>query len=160
MEGNKITYHQQVSYCGKARCRRCREGIGHGPYWYAYQTVNGRTVRTYVGKEPPAEVVAARSEASSRASQEFAQTILRFSTLGQFRLEQRGGDPQHGTSPSWEQSTRPWLWRNRRSCGSMPMPLNTCWPRPAPPAIPARLNNSWKRPPVCMAATFCPTRWP
>ena len=60
---SKITYHQQVSYCGKPRCRRCREGIGHGPYWYAYQTVNGRTVRTYVGKEPPAEMQPTPEEA-------------------------------------------------------------------------------------------------
>src|SRR5260370_6891181 len=55
---SKITYHQQVSYCGKPRCRRCREGTGHGPYWYAYQTVNGRTVRTYVGKQLPTELQA------------------------------------------------------------------------------------------------------
>ena len=52
---SKITYHQQVSYCGKPRCRKCREGTGHGPYWYAYQTVDGRTTRTYVGKNLPPE---------------------------------------------------------------------------------------------------------
>ena len=50
---SKITYHQQMSYCGKARCRKCRDGAGHGPYWYAYQTVNGRMKRTYIGKELP-----------------------------------------------------------------------------------------------------------
>ena len=50
---SKITYHQQVSYCGKPRCRKCREGSGHGPYWYAYQTVDGRTTRTYIGKTLP-----------------------------------------------------------------------------------------------------------
>src|SRR5579875_2309300 len=58
MDG-KVTYHQQVSYCGKPRCRRCSEGIGHGPYWYAYKVVNGRTVRTYIGKELPPEIKAA-----------------------------------------------------------------------------------------------------
>jgi len=42
----KVTYHQQVSYCGKPRCKKCREGTGHGPYWYSYQTVDGRTSRT------------------------------------------------------------------------------------------------------------------
>ncbi len=52
---SKITYHQQMSYCGKARCGKCRTGIGHGPYWYAYQTINGRVKRTYIGKELPAE---------------------------------------------------------------------------------------------------------
>ncbi len=52
---SKITYHQQMSYCGKVRCGKCRTGIGHGPYWYAYQTVNGRIKRTYIGKELPQE---------------------------------------------------------------------------------------------------------
>ncbi len=92
MDG-KITYHQQVSYCGKPRCRRCREGVGHGPYWYAYQTVNGRTVRSYVGKQAPPEIVAAaQAQASGLASPEFANTLLRLSVLGQFRLEQRAVD--------------------------------------------------------------------
>jgi len=53
---SKLSYHQQMSYCGKARCRKCRDGAGHGPYWYAYQTVNGRVKRTYIGKELPSEV--------------------------------------------------------------------------------------------------------
>ncbi len=101
---SKITYHQQVSYCGKPRCRRCREGIGHGPYWYAYQTVNGRTVRTYVGKEPPAEMLSTLDEAtnSNRGAQASGQgqaavsmgaeqrgSLVRLYVLGQFRLEHR-----------------------------------------------------------------------
>ncbi len=67
MQG-KITYHQQVSYCGKARCNKCRAGIGHGPYWYAYQTRDGRTVRTYIGKKLPPEVAAVREEFASYSS--------------------------------------------------------------------------------------------
>src|SRR5436305_9174560 len=55
----KVTYHQQPSFCGKPRCRKCREGIGHGPYWYAYTTIAGQTRRTYVGKELPSEMQAA-----------------------------------------------------------------------------------------------------
>jgi len=51
-------FRQQVSYCGKPTCRRCREGQGHGPYWYAYQTVDGRTTRTYIGHALPPEVSA------------------------------------------------------------------------------------------------------
>ncbi len=46
-----IKYYQQVNFCGKKNCRKCQEGIGHGPYWYSYQTVNGRTVSTYIGRE-------------------------------------------------------------------------------------------------------------
>ena len=54
---SKVTYRQQVSFCGKPQCRKCREGIGHGPYWYAYHTSEqGRMVRTYVGKRLPAGV--------------------------------------------------------------------------------------------------------
>jgi DNA-binding SARP family transcriptional activator len=110
MEG-KITYHQQVSYCGKPRCRRCREGIGHGPYWYAYQTVNGRTVRTYVGKNLPAEMQTAQPEVVAPPSPEFASTLLRLYVLGQFRLEQRGS--QNGTSVRWETVTDPSLQHQR-----------------------------------------------
>ncbi|HEX6485049.1 MAG TPA: DUF6788 family protein [Ktedonobacteraceae bacterium] len=88
---SKITYHQQVSYCGKPRCRRCREGIGHGPYWYAYQTVNGRTVRTYVGKEPPAEMQSRPEETAISTVTELPTTLVRLYVLGQFRLEHRNG---------------------------------------------------------------------
>ncbi len=56
----KVTYHQQVTYCGKLRCRKCRDGVGHGPYWYAYQIINGRTIRTYIGKHLPADAVISR----------------------------------------------------------------------------------------------------
>jgi DNA-binding SARP family transcriptional activator len=97
MDG-KITYHQQVSYCGKPRCRRCREGVGHGPYWYAYRTVNGRTVRTYIGKEPPPGVLEQQARESSAAASEFANTLLRLYVLGQFRLEQRV-TPASGFAP-------------------------------------------------------------
>src|ERR671927_873197 len=90
MDG-KITYHQQVSYCGKPRCRRCREGIGHGPYWYAYQTINGRTVRTYVGKHPPAEMQDGRGEATESGVTNLAGAVVRLYVLGQFRLERRSG---------------------------------------------------------------------
>ncbi len=91
MEG-KITYHQQVSYCGKPRCRRCREGTGHGPYWYAYQTINGRTVRTYVGKNPPAEALqgaAGSEERLTSAADTAADAVVRLYVLGQFTLERR-----------------------------------------------------------------------
>src|SRR5579883_2045925 len=100
---SKITYHQQVSYCGKPRCRRCREGIGHGPYWYAYQTVSGQTTRTYIGKKLPPDVQAAMETAPVLSSDtslspvsstpisplDPATTFMRVLTLGQFRIERR-----------------------------------------------------------------------
>jgi DNA-binding SARP family transcriptional activator/predicted negative regulator of RcsB-dependent stress response len=95
MNGGKITYHQQVSYCGKPHCRRCREGIGHGPYWYAYQTVNGRTIRTYVGKHPPAEMKGPIEQAKgSMMAPELAAALARLYVLGQFRLEYRDEQQQ------------------------------------------------------------------
>ena len=105
---SKITYHQQISYCGKQRCRRCREGIGHGPYWYAYQTIDGRTTRTYIGKHLSAEAQATMEgmlpmrELPVPASSEHEQ--LRIYTLGQFRLERRDGSEwQTVTDAGWQQ---------------------------------------------------------
>ena len=37
-----ITYQFQFRKCGKASCSTCREGQGHGPYWYAYWREDGR----------------------------------------------------------------------------------------------------------------------
>jgi predicted ATPase len=50
---DKVTYRQQVTYCGKPSCRKCQQGTGHGPYWYSYKVIDGRTVRTYIGKHLP-----------------------------------------------------------------------------------------------------------
>jgi DNA-binding SARP family transcriptional activator len=53
---SKVTYRQQFTRCGKQRCHKCKQGTGHGPYWYAYWSVNGRTVSKYLGKEAPQEI--------------------------------------------------------------------------------------------------------
>ena len=53
---SKVTYRQQYTRCGKQRCRKCREGVGHGPYWYAYWNEKGRTISKYVGTNLPTEV--------------------------------------------------------------------------------------------------------
>ena len=52
----KVTYRQQFTRCGKQRCHKCRQGTGHGPYWYAYWSVNGRTVSKYLGKDAPEDI--------------------------------------------------------------------------------------------------------
>ena len=52
----KVTYRQQFTRCGKQRCHTCRQGAGHGPYWYAYWSVNGRTVSKYLGKDAPEDI--------------------------------------------------------------------------------------------------------
>ena len=98
---SKITYHQQVSYCGKTRCKKCREGVGHGPYWYAYKTVDGHTTRTYVGKNLPAEALTTLEASGALAESDLASpaldlntVALRISVLGQFRLERRTSELQ------------------------------------------------------------------
>lgn len=56
----QIGYRLQTAYCGKPGCKKCRAGEGHGPYWYAYQHINGRAVRRYVGKALPAQADSAQ----------------------------------------------------------------------------------------------------
>ena len=42
--------------CGKARCRKCERGEGHGPYWYLYFRRNGKLTSRYIGKIIPEEL--------------------------------------------------------------------------------------------------------
>ena len=48
-----ITYQLQHRKCGKASCSTCRNGQGHGPYWYAYWREGSRLRSGYVGKINP-----------------------------------------------------------------------------------------------------------
>src|ERR1700730_12162905 len=86
---DKVTYRQQVNFCGKESCRKCREGIGHGPYWYAYTITHGRTRRKYIGKQMSPEIQAALSTAPTSLTNQADpdDVLLRLFTLGQFRLE-------------------------------------------------------------------------
>ncbi|HCI81430.1 MAG TPA: hypothetical protein DHW02_17275 [Ktedonobacter sp.] len=109
---NKITYRQQFTRCGKERCRKCREGEGHGPYWYAYWSEKGRTVSKYIGVHLPtnAEIevnqqvqeiaAASNSKAEPAYNTLFAETPssptshssspeLRVYLLGQFHVERK-----------------------------------------------------------------------
>jgi hypothetical protein len=54
-------YTQEYSKCSKPTCSTCRDGQGHGPYWYSYHysPTLKRRVRKYIGKDldralPPA----------------------------------------------------------------------------------------------------------
>ena len=112
---SKVTYHQQVSYCGKPRCRKCREGTGHGPYWYAYKTVDGKTTRTYVGKDLPPEALASMEGVQAAVNiaapntGDLARSFVRIYTLGQFRLERR-----HGRNNSEWQTVTDSTWQQQR----------------------------------------------
>jgi hypothetical protein len=51
-----VTYRQEYIRCGKPTCRKCNGDLdspGHGPYWYGYTTIAGKTKKKYVGKERP-----------------------------------------------------------------------------------------------------------
>jgi DNA-binding SARP family transcriptional activator/tetratricopeptide (TPR) repeat protein len=95
---NKVTYRQQFTRCGKERCRKCREGEGHGPYWYAYWSEKGRTVSKYVGIQLPAHKEAMHRQADEKDQvhsitvQSAAGPFLRVYLLGQFRMERRNGN--------------------------------------------------------------------
>lgn len=136
MVDGKVTYHQQVTFCGKPRCRKCREGIGHGPYWYAYRTVDGQTTRTYIGKNLPPGVEEtgqattihpqktnsepAKSGSSMSPGTRQASTnsqpdapLLRILTLGQFRLERRDASSTSQKNPTW-QPVSDTIWQQRQ----------------------------------------------
>ncbi|HZU69383.1 MAG TPA: DUF6788 family protein [Ktedonobacteraceae bacterium] len=55
-----ITYQLQYRKCGKPSCKTCREGKGHGPYWYAYWREGSRLRSGYVGKTPPDGITRAK----------------------------------------------------------------------------------------------------
>lgn len=105
---NKVTYRQQFTRCGKQRCRKCREGAGHGPYWYAYWSENGRTVSKYIGIHPPVEKTeprpldaGVRIPVGDRQTRE-GEAVLRVYLLGQFRIEYRSGEEwQPIATPAW-----------------------------------------------------------
>jgi Family of unknown function (DUF6788) len=47
------TLRLELVKCGKERCRKCREGPAHGPYWYLYFRRNGKLTSRYIGKRIP-----------------------------------------------------------------------------------------------------------
>jgi hypothetical protein len=53
--GDGWTYRLEKVKCGKENCR-CARGELHGPYWYAYRTVDGKTKSKYIGKKLPEQV--------------------------------------------------------------------------------------------------------
>ena len=48
-----VTYQFQYRKCGKSSCSTCRNGQGHGPYWYAYWREGSRLRSGYIGKVHP-----------------------------------------------------------------------------------------------------------
>ena len=99
----KVSYRQQFTFCGKPNCRHCREGRGHGPYWYAYISRNGQTVRKYIGKQLPPEIQEAQTEQPHSFLVEQASPLLKVFLLGRFRLERQSEQGwQADTAPGWQ----------------------------------------------------------
>lgn len=56
---HRVTYQLQYRKCGKASCSTCRDGQGHGPYWYIYWREGTRLRSGYIGKVRPEHAGAA-----------------------------------------------------------------------------------------------------
>ncbi|MFL5629155.1 MAG: DUF6788 family protein [Ktedonobacteraceae bacterium] len=105
---SKVTYRQQYTRCGKERCRKCKESAGHGPYWYAYWSENGRTISKYIGihllsdienerqhtkatediqETSPVEPYLIAPGISSTLPLQLPTQVLRVYVLGQFRVD-------------------------------------------------------------------------
>lgn len=52
-----VRYYQQYRRCGKASCKTCSNGPGHGPYWYGRDKRTGK--RFYIGRELPENITRA-----------------------------------------------------------------------------------------------------
>ena len=51
-----LNYYQRLKRCGKLQCRTCQQAGGHGPYWFVSQTINGKTVEKYIGRQLPTSI--------------------------------------------------------------------------------------------------------
>lgn len=47
------TIQKQYRKCNKRACKKCKQGKGHGPYYYAYRRSQGKLISKYIGKELP-----------------------------------------------------------------------------------------------------------
>jgi predicted ATPase/DNA-binding SARP family transcriptional activator len=110
MMNGKVTYRQQYTRCGKQRCHKCKEGSGHGPYWYAYWSEKGRTVSKYIGTHLPEHLASSQGGTGNSVSESITSTAtspapssgLRVYLLGQFRIERNvGGTWQTEDSRTW-----------------------------------------------------------
>ncbi len=97
---DRIAYRQQFTRCGKQRCRKCKEGEGHGPYWYAYWSENGRTKTKYIGVHLPPDLEPVQQDLTGEEenaahyllARATPTSVLRVYLLGQFYVEYKSGN--------------------------------------------------------------------
>ena len=75
-----ITYQLQYRKCGKPTCSTCRNGHGHGPYWYAYWRQGSRLRSGYIGKVHPDEAAKALLTAQFSEDLRVANAALKDTT--------------------------------------------------------------------------------
>lgn len=46
-------YRQEFINCKNPRCKKCKDGGSHGPYWYRFWWHDGKTRKEYIGKNLP-----------------------------------------------------------------------------------------------------------
>jgi hypothetical protein len=65
----RVTLQLEYVRCGKAGCRCAQGDKGdlHGPYWYSYQTVAGKTRSHYLGKDLPSAMASDDDSSSTRS---------------------------------------------------------------------------------------------
>ncbi|HEY8284660.1 MAG TPA: BTAD domain-containing putative transcriptional regulator [Chloroflexota bacterium] len=83
-----VRYRSKYTRCHKPNCRRCLEGPGHGPYWYALWSENGRVQSRYLGTKGPEAALAADHETT--ADRATSLPLWRVTTLGRFAVERDG----------------------------------------------------------------------
>lgn len=106
----RVVYRQRYVRCGRTNCRTCREGSGHGPYWYSYAQGASGGLR-YIGRslagEADAGDIGCRAEGSGAQADQgrpVATQTLRVYLLGRFAVERI----IPGTTPvrvTWRRST-------------------------------------------------------
>lgn len=69
-----VTYQFQYRKCGKSSCSTCRNGQGHGPYWYAYWREGTRLRSGYVGKVNPYQPIESNQELDEATVREVSIT--------------------------------------------------------------------------------------
>jgi hypothetical protein len=70
-----ITYQLQYRKCGKSSCKTCRDGKGHGPYWYAYWREGPRLRSGYIGKTPPDAIASSDTKTDASTSSQHSKTV-------------------------------------------------------------------------------------
>ncbi len=111
----RMAYRQQFTRCGKQRCRKCKEGEGHGPYWYAYWSENGRTKTKYIGVQLPSDLEPAQQDLTGEEenvahhllARATPTSVLRVYLLGQFYVEYKSGNEWCSVDPQ--------IWQHRRA---------------------------------------------